>query len=150
MFQRAAMRTQTFGRVWMGITSMPMRTFAKSTAANTTDVKLRGTFIPGSKPDLPTMIWLPELIEPASNFTPFFTSERNKIRATRNIWLLDYRNQGESDHHDSYAMDDMSDDIIRFMDEQKITLATIGGHGFGAKVAAATAINNMDRFTGLI
>lgn len=29
-------------------------------------------------------------------------------------------------------------------------MATIGGHGFGAKVAAATAINHMDRFTGVI
>lgn len=36
------------------------------------------------------------------------------------------------------------------MDEKKITYATIGGHGFGAKVAAATAINHMDRFTGVI
>jgi pimeloyl-ACP methyl ester carboxylesterase len=36
------------------------------------------------------------------------------------------------------------------MDEKKITFATIGGHGFGAKVAAATAINHMDRFTGVI
>lgn len=47
-------------------------------------------------------------------------------------------------------MDDLSDDIIRFMDDKKITLATIGGHGFGAKVATATAINNLDRFTGVI
>lgn len=44
----------------------------------------------------------------------------------------------------------MSDDIIRFMDENKITMATIGGHGFGAKVATQAAINNMDRFTGVI
>jgi len=29
-------------------------------------------------------------------------------------------------------------------------MATIGGHGYGAKVAAATAINNLDRFTGVI
>jgi pimeloyl-ACP methyl ester carboxylesterase len=36
------------------------------------------------------------------------------------------------------------------MDDKKITMATIGGHGFGAKVAAATAINNMNRFTGVI
>ena len=36
------------------------------------------------------------------------------------------------------------------MDEKKITMATIGGHGFGAKVAAATAINNLNRFTGVI
>ena len=68
----------------------------------------------------------------------------------RNVWLLDYRNQGKSDHHPSYDMDEVSDDIIRFMDANKLTMATIGGHGYGAKVAAATAINNMDRFTGVI
>jgi len=44
----------------------------------------------------------------------------------------------------------LADDIVRFMDEKQITMATIGGHGFGAKVAAATAINNMNRFTGVI
>ena len=36
------------------------------------------------------------------------------------------------------------------MDEQKITMATFGGHGFGAKVALATAINNLNRCTGVI
>lgn len=29
-------------------------------------------------------------------------------------------------------------------------MATLGGHGFGSKVALATAINNMDRVTGVI
>jgi pimeloyl-ACP methyl ester carboxylesterase len=29
-------------------------------------------------------------------------------------------------------------------------LATLGGHGFGAKVALAAAINNMERCTGVI
>ena len=96
------------------------------------------------------MIWLPELIEPAANFRSFFDTPRSKILANRNVWLLDYRNQGESDHHHSYDMWDMSDDIIRFMNDNQISLATIGGHGYGAKVAAATAINHMDRFTGLI
>ena len=44
----------------------------------------------------------------------------------------------------------MSDDIVRYMDDNKITLASIGGHGFGAKVATATAINNHNRFTGVM
>lgn len=44
----------------------------------------------------------------------------------------------------------MSSDIVRFMDEQRLTMATIGGHGFGAKVATATAINNTNRFTGVM
>ncbi len=99
---------------------------------------------------MPTLIWLPELIEDAQNFKPFFTRPDNKITDIRNVWLLNYRNQGHSDHHDSYDMDEMSADIIRWMDEHKITMATIGGHGFGAKVAAATAIANLDRFTGVI
>jgi pimeloyl-ACP methyl ester carboxylesterase len=44
----------------------------------------------------------------------------------------------------------MSNDIARFMDDHKITMASIGGHGFGAKVATATAINHMNRFTGVM
>lgn len=47
-------------------------------------------------------------------------------------------------------MQDISNDVVKFMDEQKLTMATLGGHGFGAKVALATAINNMDRCTGVI
>ena len=117
---------------------------------DTNAVKLRGTHIKGKQPDLPTLIWLPELIEPAENFAPFFTAKENKITDVRNVWLLNYRNQGNSDHHDSYDMDDVSKDIVRFMDEHKITMATIGGHGYGAKVAAATAISNLNRFTGVI
>ena len=57
---------------------------------------------------------------------------------------------GDSDHHESFAMQDISDDVMRFMDQHKLTMATLGGHGFGAKVALATAINNMDRCTGVI
>ena len=37
-------------------------------ATNTTDVRLQGTLLKGKQPDLPTMIWLPELTEPAENF----------------------------------------------------------------------------------
>lgn len=44
----------------------------------------------------------------------------------------------------------MGNDIVRFMDENKITMASIGGHGFGAKVATATANGNLNRFTGVI
>jgi pimeloyl-ACP methyl ester carboxylesterase len=44
----------------------------------------------------------------------------------------------------------MGNDIVRFMDEHKITMATIGGHGFGAKVATAAAIGHLNRFTGVM
>jgi hypothetical protein len=38
------------------------------------DVKLSGTFLEGKGQDLPTMIWLPELVEPAENFAKFFSN----------------------------------------------------------------------------
>ena len=99
---------------------------------------------------MPTLIWLPDMCEDAANFESFFNDPTNKCKKVRNIWLLNYRNQGNSDHHDSYSMDEMSNDIIRFMDDNQITMATIGGHGFGAKVATATATSNLERFTGVM
>jgi pimeloyl-ACP methyl ester carboxylesterase len=96
------------------------------------------------------MIWFSDLVEPASNFEQFFSHADNKILNVRNVWLLDIRNMGHSDHHESFDMDEISADVARFMDKNKLTMATLGGHGFGAKVALATAINNMERTTGVI
>lgn len=95
------------------------RRFAtKATKQTKTEaVKLRGTHLKSKMGDMPTMIWLPEILEPAANFVPFFSREDNRIRELRNVWCLDYRNQGDSDHHHSYDMDDIAADIIRFMDE---------------------------------
>ena len=99
---------------------------------------------------MPTLIWLPDVVESHENFVPFFNRPDNKIKSIRNVWILNPRNFGDSDHHDSFSLEDMSNDIVRFMDVHGITLATIGGHGFGAKVATATAINHMTRFTGVM
>lgn len=73
--------------------------------ANTDAVRLSGTHLAGRQQDLPTLIWLPELVEPAENFQTFFDRKDNKIRDVRNVWLLNYRNQGGSDHHESYDME---------------------------------------------
>jgi hypothetical protein len=50
------------------------------------------------------MIWFSDLIEPSSNFKDFFSAQDNKILDCRNVWLLDYRNMGDSDHHKSFDM----------------------------------------------
>ena len=76
---------------------------------------------------MPTMIWFSDLVEPASNFKDFFMREDNKILDVRNVWLLDIRNMGDSDHHGSFDMEEIS-----------------------ADVALATGINYMDRCTGVI
>jgi hypothetical protein len=48
-------------------------------AQSTTKVVLQGTYIKGRIPDLPTMIILPELIEPAINFKQFITLPDNEV-----------------------------------------------------------------------
>lgn len=111
---------------------------------NTKNVQLRGKMLPCKQNDMPYLIWLPDLLEPAENFQKFFTRGANGVDQVRNVWLLDYRNQGLSDHHQSYDLNDMAEDIVRFMDQNKITMATIGGHGFGAKVAIAAATSHLD------
>ena len=43
----------------------------------------------------------------------------------------------------------MSSDVVRFMFENKISTATMGGHGFGAKLALAVGCYHADRVTGM-
>ena len=50
------------------------------------------------------MIWFSDLVESAENFEAFFSKADNKILNTRNVWLVNYRNFGDSDHHDSFDM----------------------------------------------
>ena len=40
------------------------------------------------------------------------------------------------------------DDVARFMYEHQISMATLGGHGLGAKIALAAASFNMSKTTG--
>lgn len=77
------------------------------------DVEIRGTFLPSRKPDMPTMIWLPEMTERAENFEHFFNRADNKIRDVRNVWLLNYRNTGLSDHHDSFDLNVSIEKLIK-------------------------------------
>lgn len=68
-------------------------------------MKLRGKFLQGRAADLPTLIWFSDLLEPSENFAKFFNRPDNKILDVRNVWLLNYRNFGDSDHHDSFALE---------------------------------------------
>lgn len=68
----------------------------------------------------------------------------------RNIWVVNTRNFGDSDHHDSLEMEDVCNDVARFMSDKKITMATVGGHGYGAKVASAFGSYYMEKTTGVV
>lgn len=104
----------------------------------------------GKYNDLPNLIWFGEACDPVSSWINFFTNPENKILDQRNVWLLYPRNFGTSDRSDSFDMEEMTNDVVRFMWENKISTATLGGHGFGGKLALATACYNYSRVTGVI
>jgi esterase len=53
--------------------------------------------------------------------------------------LVDLRNHGESDHHNSMKYTEMDDDLVRFIDSRELETVTIIGHNMGAKTAMACA-----------
>lgn len=46
-------------------------------------------------------------------------------------------------------MEECAGDILRFMYQHKITTATLGGHGYGGKVALAFGCYHAERTTGV-
>jgi len=117
---------------------------------NNSDVRLKGKFLKCRRPDMPTLIFLPELMEPIENYEKFFINPLHSILEYRNVWLLSPRNFGDSDHHKSFDLGDMADDIRRFIDEKQLSIVTIGGHGHGAKIACAFGTSNLERTSGVM
>lgn len=113
------------------------------------NVTLRGSYIKGNYNDLPNLIFFSELLDPVNNWIPFFTNSENRFLDYRNIWLVNPRNFGNSDRSHSYDLTEMADDVVRFMYENKISTATLGGHGFGAKLALAVGCYHAERVTGV-
>jgi len=109
---------------------------------------LRGTYLKGRYNDLPNLIFFPELCDKVENWIPFFTNPQNRILGYRNVWIVNPRNFGNSDRHPSFDTEDLANDVVRFMYENKISTATLGGHGIGGKIALAAGCFHNERFTG--
>jgi pimeloyl-ACP methyl ester carboxylesterase len=110
------------------------------------NVRLGGLFLEGSKADLPNLLFFPELLDSPSSWVPFFG--RSGILDYRNVYILNPRNIGNSDRTGDMHYLTMAEDVARLMYEHRISTATLGGHGIGAKVALAFACLHGDRTTG--
>jgi pimeloyl-ACP methyl ester carboxylesterase len=60
------------------------------------------------------------------------------------------RNLGTSDRTAELNYIDMADDVARFMWENKISTATLAGHGIGGKLALAVGCYHAERVTGIM
>lgn len=118
--------------------------------SDTKHVALRGTYIKGNFNDLPNLIFFPEVCDVPNNWIQFFTNRDHGILNYRNVYILNPRNFGTSDRHPSYDLEEMAGDVVRFMYDQKISTATLAGHGFGGKLALAVGCYHAERTTGVV
>ena len=68
----------------------------------------------------------------------------------RNMYLMDLRNHGESDHHASMSYDELASDVLRYADFHSIQKLSLIGHNIGAKLAMTLACRHPDRVSSLI
>ena len=93
------------------------------------------------------------MFDQVENWIPYFTSKQSRILDYRNVFILYPRNFGSSDwcadRSEDYG-EAVAMDIERFMYQHKITMATIGGHGFGAKNAMMAGVHRPEITTGIL
>ncbi|QWF71422.1 alpha/beta fold hydrolase [Methylomonas paludis] len=86
----------------------------------------------------------------------FFASARNwrsiakQLAQQRQVFVLDMRNHGSSDHHVHMDYPAMAEDVRLFMDNQQIDTADIIGHSMGGKIAMWFALHYPQRLGKLI
>lgn len=119
------------------------------------DVELRGIKIKGNKENLPNLIFFPDMFDRVEHWLNFFTDSEAGILDQRNVYLLYPRNFGNSDHceekiHAFNYGEHVAKDVERFMYQNKISTATMAGHGFGAKTALLASTYQSQNVTGFI
>lgn len=111
------------------------------------EVQLSHILIKGDQPRKP-MIVLHGLLGSKKNWRSFCRDPR--IADLRDSYLVELRNHAESNHHSEMNYTVLSDDIIRFADEQQLEKFTILGHSLGGRTSMAVACRFPDRIDGVI
>ena len=104
------------------------------------------TKVPSKGPHKHNLIILHDLLGDWTNFRRF--SKTATLNANADIYLLDLRNQGSSQHMPTMTMKEMSDDIVNFMDVNSLESSYILGHGLGGNIAMEFCQNNPERANG--
>lgn len=74
----------------------------------------------------------------------------DQISNQRDIFLVDLRNHGDSDHHNSMSYTEMAEDLLRFIDSRALSKVTLIGHNIGGKTAMRFAGLYPERVKGLV
>ena len=76
--------------------------------------------------------------------------KKPQIADYRRCYLVEMRNHTDSDHHEDHDYMVMSDDVLRFADQQGLDKFTILGHSMGARTAMTLAGRFPDRVEGCV
>jgi len=85
-----------------------------------------------------------------------FGSARNwrsiakRLASEYQVFTVDLRNHGESDHADSMYYMEMVEDIRQFLADRQLDQASLIGHSLGGKIAMAFALEYQERIEKLI
>lgn len=96
--------------------------------------------------DGPPLIVLHGLLGSSRNW---YTIAR-RLQRLRRVLTLDLRNHGDSEHLAEMNYPVMADDVLWFMDQQRIARADLLGHSMGGKVAMHLALSAPARIDRLI
>lgn len=117
------------------------------------ETELRGFKLNSPYEDNPNMIFFVDYLDRPENWLPWFMN--SGVLNYRNVYVMSPPNFGNSDYHhtndiQAIQQEDTSNTIERFMYNQKISTATVGGHGFGARYALQMACFRPDLTTGFV
>lgn len=116
---------------------------------NTREVNLNSSWVDSSNEKInKVLICLHGLFGNSNNWRKICYS--SLIRDKRRSLLVDLRNHGDSDHHDSMNYNDMAEDVIRHANSLGINKFTLLGHSMGGKVAMQISEKFADRLDGLV
>ena len=66
------------------------------------------------------------------------------------VFTLDLRNHGESEHSDAMSYQDMADDVFKFIADYELREVSIVGHSLGGKVAMQMALQHPEIIKRLV
>jgi len=94
----------------------------------------------------PPLLIIPGLFGSTANWRTVARS----IGENHPVWVIDQRNHGRSPHASSNTYADMCDDLLKFMDQHRLSSIVPCGHSMGGKVAMLFSLLHPDRVAGLV
>ena len=91
-----------------------------------------------------TWIFLHGLLGSSKNFMSL--ARNDKVSYHNDIYLPDIRNHGQSPHTETHELEDLTADLIEFMDSQNLDKVRLLGHSMGGRVSMDALTRHPDRF----